>query len=63
MYEWSKGIIEKIGNANCLTEKELRMVEISLRLSEIYDYILDECIGFSPEDTYELKYKHKRNEE
>lgn len=57
MYEWSKGIIEKISNANCLDENELRMVEISLRTTEVHERILNEAIGVSNKDDYELRYK------
>lgn len=57
MYEWSKGIVEKIINAECLTEQELRMTEIALRMYEVTEEILDEAVGLSSEDKYELKYK------
>lgn len=57
MYEWSKSIIEKISNANCLDARELRQVEIALRINEIYGQVLDECIGLTDEDKYELKYR------
>ena len=57
MYEWSKEIIKKISDANCLTEKEIRMVEISLRMNEIHEEILNECVGLSEKNKYELEYK------
>lgn len=57
MYEWSKEIIEKIDKANCLDIKELRMVEIALRMSEIHEGIMNECIGVSESNMYELKHR------
>ena len=57
MYELSKEIIEKINTAKCLTLKELRVTEIALRMYEVNEDILDESIGLSNNDKYELKYK------
>lgn len=57
MYEISKEIIEKISKANCLSDSELAIIEIALRINDIYDDILDEAIGLSSENKYELKYK------
>ena len=57
MYEWSKGVMKKISDSGCLDEKELRMVEVALRTSEIYDYIINECIGLTDDNKYELQHK------
>ena len=58
MYEWSKEIVEKINKSNCLSENELRMVELSLRIYEVHNQILDECIGVATTNQYELQYRH-----
>ena len=57
MYEWSKGIVEKIEKANCINPEEIRMVEIALRMQEIHEDILDECIGASKGNLYELQHR------
>ena len=57
MYEWSKELVDKIEKAQCLSKKELRMVELALRMSEIHSLMLNECAGISSEDKYELKHK------
>ena len=56
MYEWSKGIIKKIADANILDTNELAMTEISLRMSEIHEGLMNECIGVSDEINYELEH-------
>lgn len=56
MYEWSKGIVEKIQKANCLDDKELRMVEIALRLSEIHEELLMESLCLSTDGKYDLSH-------
>ena len=62
MYEWSKIIIKKISDANCLDLKELRMVEVILRTHEVYEDIMNECIGISENNKYELEYGMVRKE-
>ena len=57
MYEFSKEIIEKINTAKCLTVQELRITELALRMYEVNVDILDESVGLSNNDKYELKYK------
>lgn len=57
MYEWSKEVVRKITEANCLNLKELRMVEIALRVSETHEYIMNECIGVSEDNRYELQHR------
>ena len=57
MYEWSKNLTEKINKANCLPDADLRMVELALRLYEIHNDVLDECIGASNTNNYELTHK------
>ena len=57
MYNWSKEIINKIERANCLNIKELRMVEVALRMSEIHESIMNECIGVSEDNIYELQHR------
>lgn len=57
MYEWSKKIVEKIEKANCLSPDEIRVVEIALRMQDIYEDLLDECIGVSKENLYELQHR------
>lgn len=57
MYEWSKNLINKIEKANCLEINELRMVEVSLRAYEVHNQILDECIGSSDTNVFELEHK------
>ena len=56
-YEWSKNIVRKIYEANCLSKKELIFVEMALRVEEITLDILDEASGVSEENNYELKFK------
>ena len=48
MYEWSKLLMEKIENAKCLNERDLRVVEVALRLYDIQEMILDEAIAWMP---------------
>ena len=57
MYEWSKGIVKKIRDANCLAINELRMVEIVLRTHEIHEEIMNECIAVSEDNKYELEHR------
>lgn len=59
MYDWSKDIVNKISEANCLPEKYIRVVEIALRMYEIHNDILNECIGLAIDDKYELQHKRK----
>lgn len=62
MYEWSKLLMEKIKNAKCLNERDLRAVEVALRLYDIQEMILDEAIGLE-DNGFELKHKCRmRNE-
>lgn len=56
-YEWSKDIVRKIYEANCLSKKELILVEIALRTEEVTFDILDEASGASEENNYELKFR------
>lgn len=57
MYEWSKKVVKKISDANCLDAVELRMVEIVLRSHEIHEEIMNECIGVSEDNKYELEHR------
>ena len=57
MYEWSKRVVKKISDANCLDTVELRMVEIVLRTHEIHEEIINECIGVSEDNKYELEHR------
>ena len=57
MYDWSKNIVNKISEANCLSEKDIRVVEIALRMYEIHNDILNECIGLTEDDKYDLQHK------
>ena len=57
MYEWSKSVIEKITKANCLDARDLRMVEIALRVHDVYNDILNECIDLDKSNKYELTCK------
>jgi hypothetical protein len=41
MYEWSKGIVNKVKESGCLNHSELANVEASLRLLEIYSNMTD----------------------
>lgn len=66
MFNWSKGICNKIKDSDCLSKHELEMVEISLRLYECFEDILDENIGLdlrTKEETnfFELEHAIHRN--
>ena len=56
MFEWSKEICNKIKDSNCLEDKKLQMVEISLRLYELYNEILNENLGLDLIDGKETNY-------
>ena len=45
MFSWSKDIMKKITDANCLTDRELSLVEIALRLQDCHQGLLNECLG------------------
>lgn len=57
MFEWSKHIMEKIENSGCLDERNLRSVEIALRMYDMYERALDESLGL--EETSFLELSHK----
>jgi hypothetical protein len=56
MYEWSKNIIKKIADANILDKNELAMTEVALRMSEIHEGLMNECIGVPDRIDYELEH-------
>ena len=56
MYEWSKRVIKKIADANILDKNELAMTEIALRMSEMHEELMNECIGVSEDSKYELEH-------
>lgn len=57
MYEWSKEIINKIKNTKIFNENELRTIEVALRMYDVCENILDESVGLSDENKYELQHK------
>lgn len=61
MFEWSKEICKKIKDSNCLDSSELQMVEMSLRIWESFENILDESIGLSDTNLFELEHAVYRN--
>lgn len=61
MFEWSKEICKKIKDSNCLDSSELQMVEMSLRIWESFENILDESIILSDTDLFELEHAVHRN--
>lgn len=58
MYEWSKNIVRKIADANCLEKNELGIVEISLRLWEAYNDLLNENIGLVEDSKCKYELEH-----
>lgn len=56
-YKWSKEIINKINNAKIFDENELCTIEIALRMYDVCNDILDESVGLSKENKYELQHK------
>lgn len=61
MFEWSKEICKKIKDSNCLDSSELQMVEMSLRIWESFENILDESIVLSDTNLFELEHAVYRN--
>lgn len=57
MFDWSKDMIKKISESGCLKEDEIRAVEVALRSYDALNHILNECIGISETNTYELEHK------
>lgn len=57
MFEWSKEIMKKIEDSNCLEEKELAGVEIALRMYDMYEQALDENLGLEEKEILNLKHK------
>lgn len=57
MYENSKSIVKKISDSGCLTKSEITAVEIGLRIHDAIDEIMNEYIGVSKENKYELEHK------
>lgn len=57
MFEWSKCIMEKVENSGCFDERELRSVEIALRLYDMYDRALDESLGLEEKSLLELRHR------
>ena len=56
--------MKKIADANILEKNELAMTEMALRMSEIYEEMMNECIGISEDSKYELEHiaiKRKEN--
>ena len=65
MYERSKGILKKISDSKYLTSAELESVELGLRITEIYDMLVNESIGVrnitTGDDLFELEYQRIKN--
>lgn len=61
MFEWSKEICNKIAESGCLTPKELGMVEISLRVWDAYDELLNENLALDNSNFFELEHSPFRN--
>ena len=54
----STRIINKIDESKCLNKNELRIVEIALVVNELYQEVLEESIGLSDKNKYNLKYRY-----
>lgn len=57
MFEWSKCVMEKIESSGCLDERNLRSVEIALRMYDMYERALDESLGLEEKSLLELSHK------
>ena len=57
MYEWSKNITKKISESNCLNSSELAIVEIALRMYDIWEMMTLDAIFPKENNTYELEYQ------
>ena len=64
MFEWSKKLSDKIAESGCLDPKEMQSVELSLRLLEIHDQVMNEAIGVEDKEydnLFDLKYQILKN--
>lgn len=66
MFDWSKGICNKIKESNCLEDTELQMVEVALRTYECHQEILNENLGIDvimrdEKNLFELEHATHRN--
>lgn len=60
MFSWSKEITKKISDSGCLTERELSLVEIALRMQDCHQGLLNECLGIDDGEKYfDLQYPNK----
>lgn len=59
MFEWSKCMVEKIEKSGCLVEQEISQVEVALRLYDMYERALDECLDLEEKSLLELKHRIK----
>ena len=57
MFEWSKYVMKKIENGESLDERELRQIEVALRMYDLYERALDECLGLEDrENIFQLTH-------
>lgn len=59
MFEWSKDIVRKIEESGCVSKQELRSIEVALRLYDVYNRALDECLNLEEESFLELEHRIK----
>ena len=59
MFEWSKDIVRKIEESGCVSKHELRSIEVALRLYDVYNRALDECLNLEEESFLELEHRIK----
>ena len=57
MYEWSKDIMKKIADSNCLKSNELAIVEIAVRMYDVWEMMTWDAISPKENNTYELEYQ------
>lgn len=61
MFEWSKEVSDKIAESGCISDKDMQVVEMALRMYEIHEKILNESIGITDDNFWELKYQIYKN--
>lgn len=59
MFEYTDTIMKKIENNEQLNNRERGYIERALKLIDCYEQMLNEVLGLSKENHFELKYPRK----